>query len=72
MNNLNLFYQNEALREEVKAFFIDTLKVIAAELAFEGKSTSGIIEAKDTIERSFDRLEEAYGKKEKPIIHNSR
>jgi len=69
---LQQFYDNEGQREAVKVFMVETLKEMTVELAFEGKSVVGIPETSKLIDRTFDRLEELYGKIEKPIINNPR
>lgn len=72
VNPLVTFYNNEHEREAVKAFLITQLGNLAIERAFDGDDVVGIKEARDTIVRSFDRLDEMYGKKDKSIISNSR
>ena len=72
INPLVTFYNNEHEREAVKAFLMEQLKELAIERAFDGDDVVGIKEARDTIVRSFDRLDEMYGKKDKSIISNSR
>lgn len=69
---LRNFYQNEKLREEVRQFMIERLGVMAIERAFAGEDTSGIKEARECVEKTFDKLEELYSKKEEPVINNSR
>lgn len=66
------FYNNEGEREAVKGFLVEMLGEIAIERAFDGKDTKGIQEARECVERAFDRLEEKYGKIKKPIAINSR
>jgi hypothetical protein len=72
MNQLNLFYQNQGQREAVRAYMIDTLAQMAIEKTFEGLDVSGIKDAKNCIDRAFDKLEEEYGKIETTLIPNSR
>lgn len=72
VNPLVTFYNNEHEREAVKAFLITQLGNLAIERAFDGDNVVGIKEARDTIIRSFDKLDEMYGKKDKSIISNSR
>lgn len=69
MNQLQTFYRNQSQRDSVKEFMFAMLREIAVEAAFEGKSVGGIPEAKQVIDRAFDRLEEMYGKIEpsKPL-----
>ena len=56
---------NQSERDAVKAFLTDTLGQIAVELSFDGKDTRGIKDAKDCVDRAFQRLEEAYGERPK-------
>lgn len=72
MNLLLTFYNNQAEREAVKAFMIDTLKEIAVDRAFSGQDVYGMQQAKECIDRAFDKLEETYGKIESPVITNSK
>lgn len=72
MNPLNSFYNNQSEREGVKAFLIESLKELAVERAFEGKSVVGIAEAKEAIDGAFNKLEEMWGKKPQPVPTNSR
>lgn len=72
MEILQQFYENEAQREAVKEFMITVLGEMAIERAFDGKPTSGIQEARECVEKSFDKLEEVYSTKEKAVINNSR
>lgn len=69
---LKRFYDNEGEREAVKAFQLAVLGEIAVEKAFDGKPTSGIQEARECVEKMFDRLAEQYGKIEPAVINNSR
>jgi len=72
MQSLKLFYDNIQEREAVKAFLIDCLKELAVEKTFDGEDVSGIKEARQNIERAFDRLDEMYGKIETSKPSNSR
>jgi len=69
---LSRFYDNESEREAVKTFMIAVLGEIAVEKAFEGEDTGGIKEARECVEKSFDRLKEKYAKLEPAVISNSR
>lgn len=51
---------------------VDVLKDIAVERSFAGESVVGIKEANDMVVRTFERLEERYGKKQEPVITNSK
>ena len=65
-NFLNQFYNDEHTREAVKAFFLEQLDKLALEKVYSGKETTGIKDAKETIERAFIELKELYSQ-EKPI-----
>ena len=69
---LKQFYDNEIEREAVREFMISVLGEMAVEKAFDGKSTSGIQEARECVEKSFDKLGELYGKMKTAVINNSR
>lgn len=55
--NLQDFYLNESLRNEVKTYLIDFLKIQAIEKTFNREGTEAIAEAKDVIDKAFDNLE---------------
>ena len=59
-NFLNQFYNDEHTREAVKAFFLEQLDKLALEKVYSGKETTGIKDAKETIERAFIELKELY------------
>ena len=61
-NFLNQFYNDEHTREAVKAFFLEQLDRLALEKVYSGEETTGIKDAKETIERAFIELKELYGK----------
>lgn len=67
-NLLNQFTNDEHTREAVKAFFLAELDKLALEKVYEGKDTTGIKDAKETIERSFIELKELYSKKK--VVQN--
>jgi proline dehydrogenase len=72
MDLLGNFYRDSATRETLREFMLQTLGDIAIEKTFNGQNVGGIKEAKELVDRIFDKLEDAYGKIEKPIISNSR
>jgi len=74
MNNqlLKQFYEFQGQREAVKEFMINCLKELAIEKTFNGHDTTGIKEARDTINKMFDKLEEDYGIIEITYPSNSR
>ena len=51
---------------------IEMLKEMAVERAFTGDTVEGIQEANEMVVRMFERLEEQYGKKQEPLITNSK
>jgi len=69
---LRNFYSNEAERDAVKEFMIEVLKELAVERTFDGKPVTGIPEARELVDRLFDKLQELYGKIKEPVISNSR
>ena len=56
-SSLKDFYLNEVMRNEVKTYLIDFLKVQAIEKAFAKEDVSGIADANETIEKAFNNLE---------------
>jgi len=63
---LQLFWQDEHTREEVKAFQIAMLEEEAVRRTFEQEDVQGLPEAKKLVEASFKRLDEVFGSKEEP------
>lgn len=72
MNPLKTFYDNTIEREAVRAFFTEQLRELAADMALEGYSVEGIKDAHECLKRSFDKLDELYGKIEVVKDQNSR
>lgn len=72
MHILHKFYIDQEMREVVKEFFLNQLKEITVKKAFNGESTEGILEAKNTIQNAFKQLEDTYApKKENKDINQS-
>ncbi len=69
---LSHFYNNEGQRIAVKEYMIECLKEITVEKAFAGEEVTGIKDARLMVERFFEKLEEKYGKIERPINNTSR
>ena len=72
MQSLKLFYDNVTEREAVREFLIESLREIAIEKTFDGEDVTGIKEARQTIDKMFDKLDELYGIKSAIIMSNSR
>ena len=70
--HLKLFYDNVHEREAVRAFFVEQLREMAADMALEGESVTGIKDANKLITRCFDTLDQRYGKIETIKEQNSR
>lgn len=56
------FYEQEGIRKAVEEFMVETLKEYAVEKTFEGESVGGIKEAREVVEKMFDKLDTIYGK----------
>jgi len=56
-NSLKDFYLNEVMRNDVKTYLIDFLKVQAIEKAFAKEDTSAVAEAKEVLDKAFENLE---------------
>lgn len=69
---LRNFYANESERDAVKAFMIEQLALMAIDRSFAGESVVGIKEARELVDKSFDKLEQVYGIIKKPKEQNSR
>lgn len=72
MNPLQLFYNNEIEREAVKAFMFAILRENAADKALDGEDTSGFVDAKECVQKTFDKLDELYGRIKPPKPSNTR
>lgn len=70
--HLKLFYDNVHEREAVRAFLVEQLREMAADMALEGESVTGIKDANTLITRCFDTLDQRYGKIETLKDQNSR
>lgn len=57
------FFLNEAMRNDVKTYLIDFLKVQAIEKTFNREPTEHIAEAKEVLDRAFDNLEILFASK---------
>jgi hypothetical protein len=57
------FYLNEVMREEVKTYLIDFLKVQAIEKAFNREDTSAVAEAKEVLDKAFNNLDILFASK---------
>lgn len=51
------------MRNDVKTYLIDFLKVQAIEKAFAKEDVSGIADAKEVLDRAFDNLEVLFASK---------
>lgn len=72
MNPLQTFYINTPEKEAVHAFLMAQLREMAADMAIDGEDVSGIKDAAMLVTRTFDKLDELYGKIETVKDQNSR
>ena len=72
MEILQQFYENEVMREAVRELIVESLKEVAVEKAFNGESTTGIVDAKASIDKAFETMREVYGIIKEPNIQSSR
>lgn len=72
MNPLQTFYTNTPEKEAVQSFLMAQLREMAADMALDGEDVSGIKDAADLVTRTFDKLDEMYGKIETVKEQNSR
>ena len=72
MQILHQFYANKVQREAVQAFMIECLGKIAVERTFRGEDVSGIKDARELVDRTFDELQLLYDTEPKPLYNNSK
>jgi hypothetical protein len=72
MHILNQFHQNKVEREAVQAFMVQCLEKIAVERVFRGEDVSGIKDARELVDRTFDELQLLYGEQPKVLYNNSK
>ncbi len=72
MNPLQTFYTNTPEKEVVQAFLMAQLREMAADMAIDGDDVSGIKDAATLVTRTFDKLDELYGKIDTVKEQNSR
>lgn len=72
MDPLAQFYGNETQKKAVYDFLVEQLKEQALENVFARGETQHFADAKDSIDRAFNRLQEIYGKIPIPVINSSR
>lgn len=60
------------MREAVQEFLVLNLREYLADCAMKGVSTEGGYFAAQAVEKTFDKLDELYGVKKKPVTHSSR
>ncbi len=56
-SSLKDFYLNEAMRNDVKTYLIDFLKVQAIDKTFKREDTSAVAEAKEILDKAFSDLD---------------
>lgn len=56
-SSLKDFYLNEVMRNDVKTYLIDFLKVQAIEKTFKREDTSAVAEAKEILDKAFENLD---------------
>lgn len=62
-SSLKDFYLNEVMREDVKTYLIDFLKVQAIEKSFNREDTSAVAEAKEVLDKAFENLDILFATK---------
>ena len=73
-SSLKDFFLNEVMRNDVKTYLIDFLKVQAIEKAFNKEDTSAVAEAKEVLDKAFENLEVLFSPqvKEKEQVNEAR
>ena len=62
-SSLKDFYLNEVMRNDVKTYLVDFLKVQAIEKTFAKEDVSGIADANEVLEKAFNNLEILFATK---------
>lgn len=57
------FYLNETMRNDVRSYLIDFLKIQAIEKAFNKEGTDHIAEAKEVLDKAFENLDILFSPK---------
>ncbi len=60
------------MREAMRQFLIDQMREMAIDRVFTKQSTAGIYECRKVIDKTFDKLEEIYGKIDEAVIDDPR
>jgi hypothetical protein len=60
MDRLHILYQDTATLDEFKNLFLDVLAQETVERAFNREDIGGIADAKELLEKVFERLDELY------------
>ena len=70
MELLRQFYENENMRETVKAFLKEHLNNYALDKVMAREDVGGIADASQIIEKAFSDLSDTFHKEAKTIIQN--
>lgn len=62
-SSLKDFYLNEVMRNDVKTYLIDFLKIQAIEKTFNRENTEHIAEAKEVLDKAFENLDILFAQK---------
>lgn len=71
IDRLNLFYQDENMRELVKDYLFTQLDKLAIEKVYNREDVKGMADAKEAIEKAFNLLDETYGARKTTNTDNS-
>lgn len=72
MNQLQLFYENHALRDAVQEFLLSYVRQDAVDTLFAGKDATGHKAANDVLGKAFSRLREEFEPKKITNVTSSR
>lgn len=72
MNPLLRFYQDEQMRDTLKEFMLNELSDMAVQKVFDKEDISGLPEAKELVEKLFNKLHELYEPVAEPVIQSTR
>lgn len=72
MERLHLLYQDQATLAEFKALFLSVLGQETIDRAFARKDIGGIADARELLDKVFDKLDELYKPKKERTQPNSK
>lgn len=72
MNQLQLFYQNEAMREAVQQFIVSSLRELAFDELLKNEDARYLAKSIQGVEKAFETLDVEFGRITKASINEAR